>query len=279
MRLAKIGTLTIAAAFWTTVVVADQGHGHAPAPTRVTTSGAPRTQSTSTHSTSHGPATKPTTTTTKSPTTTTSTSHGPSTHGSSHKSTTTTTTSSTAGSTARTTRTTSHEVEHDGASHATTHHETEHHEAEHTTSTHGKSPRPTTTGGTTTGGTTTGGTTTGGTTTGGTTTGGTTTGGTTTTTSPIATKIKSHPQLAATVTAMLPAGMTMDQAASGFRNQGQFLAALNASRRLNIPFADLKTAMVTNHQSLGQAIQQLRPGVDADAEAAKGEAQAAAETK
>ncbi|MBW8860780.1 MAG: hypothetical protein JF601_00160, partial [Acidobacteria bacterium] len=136
-------------------------------------------------------------------------------------------------------------------------HEVEHHEAEHTTSTHGKSPRTTKTAGTTTGGTTTGGTTTGGATTGGTTTGGTTTGGTTTggtRTSPIATKIKLHPQLAAKVTAMLPAGMTMDQAASGFRNQGQFLAALNASRRMNIPFADLKTAMVTNHQSLGQAI-------------------------
>jgi len=54
--------------------------------------------------------------------------------------------------------------------------------------------------------------------------------------------------------------MTMDQAASGFRNQGQFLAALNASHRLNIPFADLKTAMVTNHQSLGQAIHTVSPG-------------------
>jgi len=47
----------------------------------------------------------------------------------------------------------------------------------------------------------------------------------------------------------------MDQAALGFRNQGQFIAALNASKRLGIPFADLKTAMVTNHNSLGQAIQ------------------------
>jgi len=130
---------------------------------------------------------------------------------------------------------------------------------EHSTANHGKTSR-TTTSGTTTGGTTTGGTTTGGTTTGGTTTGGTTIGGTTTTTSPIATKIKSHPQLAAKVTGMLPAGMTMDQAASGFRNQGQFLAALNASHRLNIPFADLKTAMVTNHQSLGQAIHTVSPG-------------------
>jgi hypothetical protein len=215
MRLAKIGALTIAAAFWSTVVVADQGHGHAPVPTRVTTTGAPTTHSTSTHPTSHGPATKPATTS-KPATTTKSTSHGPSTHGSSHKS---------------TTATPSHEVEHEGAKHASPHAETEDHDAQHTSTPLAKSPR-TTPPGPTTG---------------------------SPTTSPIATKIKSHPQLAAKVTGMLPAGMTMDQAAMGFRNQGQFLAALTASRRLNIPFADLKTAMVTNHQSLGQAIHTLKP--------------------
>src|SRR4051812_28744522 len=39
--------------------------------------------------------------------------------------------------------------------------------------------------------------------------------------SPIATKIQSHPKLAAKVTTMLPQGMTMNQAARGFKNQGQ----------------------------------------------------------
>ena len=231
MRLAKIGALTIAAAFWTTVAVADQGHGHAAAPTRVTTSGAPKTQ---THTTSHRPTTTPAATTT-------TTSHGPTPHGSSPKSTTTHGASqkptTTHGSSPKSTSTTTHRE--------TAEHETESAELEHST-THGKTPR-TTTNGTTTGSLTTGGTTASGTTTGG------------PTTSPIATKIKAHPQLAAKVTAMLPAGMTMDQAASGFRNQGQFLAALNASRRTNIPFADLKAAMVTNHQSLGQAVHTLSP--------------------
>src|SRR5262249_24475320 len=76
--------------------------------------------------------------------------------------------------------------------------------------------------------------------------------------SPIATKIQSHPQLAARVKAMLPAGMTLDQAARGFRNQGQFIAALQASQRTGIPFTDLKAAMVRNHESLGQPVHSPR---------------------
>jgi hypothetical protein len=86
-------------------------------------------------------------------------------------------------------------------------------------------------------------------------------------TSPIATKIQSHPNLAAKVTAMLPPGMTMNQAALGFKNQGQFIAALHASQRTGIPFADLKRAMVTHHQSLGQAVHSLRPSANGSREA------------
>jgi hypothetical protein len=77
--------------------------------------------------------------------------------------------------------------------------------------------------------------------------------------SPIATKIQSHPQLAAKVTAMLPPGMTMNHAARGFKNQGQFIAALHASQRTGIPFTDLKRAMVRQHESLGQAVHSLSP--------------------
>lgn len=58
---------------------------------------------------------------------------------------------------------------------------------------------------------------------------------------------------------MLPPGTTLQQAASGFRNQGQFIAALHVSRNVGIPFADLKAQMVTGNLSLGQAIQKLRP--------------------
>jgi len=74
----------------------------------------------------------------------------------------------------------------------------------------------------------------------------------------IASKIESHPQLAAKVTAMLPAGMSMQRAARGFKNQGQFIAALKASQRTGIPFTDLKRAMLVHHESLGQAVHNLR---------------------
>jgi hypothetical protein len=62
----------------------------------------------------------------------------------------------------------------------------------------------------------------------------------------------------ARLTGMLPDGMTLDQATTGFRNQGQFIAALNASRNQGVPFADLQQAMTVDGLSLGQAVKQLR---------------------
>ncbi len=118
-----------------------------------------------------------------------------------------------------------------------------------------------------------------------TTAGTTTTSGTTPTTTttpppttinPIAAKISSHPQLATKVTTLLPKGMTLNQASSGFRNQGQFIAALHVSRNLNIPFAQLKATMLgtssgsttaSKPMSLGQAIHTLRPSADSETEA------------
>lgn len=78
--------------------------------------------------------------------------------------------------------------------------------------------------------------------------------------SPIATKIGRNPEQLARITAMLPAGMTLDQAAAGFRNQGQFIAALNASKKQGVAFADLQKAMTVDGLSLGQAVRKLRPG-------------------
>ena len=81
-----------------------------------------------------------------------------------------------------------------------------------------------------------------------------------------ATAIPKNEKLVARLQALLPAGMTVEQAAEGFRNQGQFIAAVRVSNNLGIPFADLKTSMVADGRSLGQSIQTLRPGIDADAE-------------
>ena len=103
----------------------------------------------------------------------------------------------------------------------------------------------------------------------------TTTAPTTTTTSqppnPIATKISSKPQLSAKIATMLPKGMTLDQASRGFRNQGQFIAALHVSQNLGIPFKDLKNDMTVKNLSLGQSIQDLRPTAHSSDEARKAE--------
>ena len=62
---------------------------------------------------------------------------------------------------------------------------------------------------------------------------------------------------------LMASGTTMTQlitAAQGFRSQGQFLAALHAAKDLNIPFDQLKADMTgPGHDSLGQAIQDLKP--------------------
>ena len=115
----------------------------------------------------------------------------------------------------------------------------------------------------------------GSTTTTGTTTTTTTPPPTTTTVNPIAAKIAAHPQLATRLTTLIPKGMTLDQASSGFRNQGQFIAALHVSHNLNIPFTQLKATMLGTRtgstttsapMSLGQAIHKLRPSADSDTE-------------
>lgn len=124
---------------------------------------------------------------------------------------------------------------------------------------------------------------------------GTTTTPTLVVSNPVADKISRNPKLAAKLEARLPAGMTLAQASTGFRNQGQFMAAVNVSRNLGIDFVKLQAAMTgqtvtvdpTTHAitstptavtplSLGQSIQKLKPGVDADAAAATAQAQTSA---
>ena len=75
----------------------------------------------------------------------------------------------------------------------------------------------------------------------------------------VAAKISHNPEQLARVTAMLPSGMTLDQAAAGFRNQGQFIAALNASKNQGVSFTDLQKAMTQDGLSLGQAVRKLKP--------------------
>ena len=92
------------------------------------------------------------------------------------------------------------------------------------------------------------------------------------------TEISASPRLARRVQTLLPSGMTLQDAATGFRNEKQFLAALHVSRNLGIPFAQLKAKLTgPNPESLGHAIQDLRPvlshdAVEADVETARDQA-------
>lgn len=67
----------------------------------------------------------------------------------------------------------------------------------------------------------------------------------------------------------------IQQAPNGFRNLGQFVAAVHVSQNLGIPLAQLKSYMMSGHgHSLGQAIQASKPDVDSQAESKKGFKQA-----
>ena len=77
---------------------------------------------------------------------------------------------------------------------------------------------------------------------------------------------------------LLPAGTDLQAAAAGFKNLGEFVAAVHVSNNLGIPFASLKADMMTG-DSLGQAIRKLRPDADAEVETRRARAQASAHAR
>jgi hypothetical protein len=77
-------------------------------------------------------------------------------------------------------------------------------------------------------------------------------------------RITSDRALASRLQPLLPQGTTLQSAAAGFKNEGQFLATLEASKNLNLSFADLKDR-VTAGQSLGEAIHALKPNLTEEA--------------
>jgi hypothetical protein len=75
--------------------------------------------------------------------------------------------------------------------------------------------------------------------------------------------------------ALLPSNMTVQDAAKGFKNLGQFVAAVHVSHNLGIPFDQLKSMMTgSQHDSLGKAIRALKPDADAKSESKKAEKEA-----
>ena len=75
-------------------------------------------------------------------------------------------------------------------------------------------------------------------------------------------RLASNMILSSRLQSLLPPNTKLQTAASGFKSQGQFIAALHVSHNLNIPFDRLKTDMTTKHDSLGEAIRKLRPDLD-----------------
>ncbi len=73
--------------------------------------------------------------------------------------------------------------------------------------------------------------------------------------------IRMNPALEARVTPLLPSGVTLVQASAGFRNTGQFVAALHVSKNLEIPFSELRARMIAGGESLGEAIHAVRPAM------------------
>jgi hypothetical protein len=88
-------------------------------------------------------------------------------------------------------------------------------------------------------------------------------------------KLAANTKLATKLQSLLPPGTNLETAASGFKNFGQFVAAVHVSHNLGIPFAQLKAKMLgPPSQSLGKAIQDLKPTANAKAETKKAESEA-----
>ena len=113
-------------------------------------------------------------------------------------------------------------------------------------------------------------------------------------------RIERNPGLKSKIESLLPPNTDWKTAMSGFKNEGQFIAALHVSKNLGISFDQLKTTMLgTNPQltattagstaptgskpmSLGEAIHTLQPSLsekDAHTAAEKAENQAKVDIK
>jgi hypothetical protein len=103
----------------------------------------------------------------------------------------------------------------------------------------------------------------------------TTTGtGSTVPLTPVQQKLQKNTNLADKLRTRLPANTDLMDAAKGFRNLGQFVAAVNVSNNLGLDFTQLKTRMVDDGMSLGQAIQKEKTTVNVETEVRRAETEA-----
>src|SRR5438874_9490556 len=101
-------------------------------------------------------------------------------------------------------------------------------------------------------------------------------------------------QLSSKLSSLLPTGTDLQSAAGGFRNLGQFVAAVHVSHNLDIPFDQLKCTELASAaacpgmtvrskgSNLGRAIQTLKPtmsSTDSKSAAKQAEKEASADTR
>jgi hypothetical protein len=87
--------------------------------------------------------------------------------------------------------------------------------------------------------------------------------------------LSQNTHLSSRLQSLLPAGTNLQQAASGFKNLGQFIAAVHVSHNLGIPFDELKGKITgASPVSLGKAIQELKPQANAKEETKRANKQA-----
>ncbi|HKF24098.1 MAG TPA: hypothetical protein VKE93_21175 [Candidatus Angelobacter sp.] len=88
-------------------------------------------------------------------------------------------------------------------------------------------------------------------------------------------QLSDNTKLSSKLGSLLPAGTNLQTASQGFKNLGQFVAAVHVSHNLGIPFDQLKAKMIgPPKESLGQAIHALKPAAKSKEESNKGEKQA-----
>ncbi|HLW55607.1 MAG TPA: hypothetical protein VKW06_22455 [Candidatus Angelobacter sp.] len=88
-------------------------------------------------------------------------------------------------------------------------------------------------------------------------------------------KLSNNTQLAGKLQSLLPQGTNLQTAAQGFKNLGQFVAAVHVAHNLGIPFDQLKAQMIgPPKESLGKAIHALKPDANSSTEAKTAQKQA-----
>ena len=73
--------------------------------------------------------------------------------------------------------------------------------------------------------------------------------------------------------AVVPSGMSTQEACTGFTSVAECATALHLAQNLNVPFTDLKTK-ISGGQGLGTVVHELKPDADAQAEVSKATEQA-----